>query len=241
MFRTARTDLANPLWKVTAALRDLIFPTVCASCRRLGALLCADCVSRLPHTGETICVRCGRSTSKLVQTCHNCRQRPLPLVAVRAPFRYAAPLDQIIHQMKYEGYFSLAEPLAQLMVDHWPGEFERPDLVVPIPLHAKRQRQRGFNQSSLLADHLCRRLDLALSETALRRVRYTTPQIELGPEERANNMQGAFAAVPEQVASQHILLVDDVFTTGATLSAAAEALLHAGARAVSAYCLASVG
>lgn len=226
---------------VTAVLRDLLFPAVCANCRRLGALVCARCEARFPLIKGPICVRCGLSLSEAGQSCYNCRQRPLPLVAVRAPFRYAEPLDHVIHQMKYEGYFALAEPLATLMVDHWPENIEHPDLVVPIPLHSRRQRQRGFNQSTLLASHLCHSLGLSLSEIALRRIRYTTPQIELGPEERANNMQGAFAAVPEEVNSRHVLLIDDVFTTGATLSAAADALLKAGARAVSAYCLASVG
>lgn len=237
----AHTQSKRPLRTVTAILRDLLFPAVCANCRRLGALICAECEARFPRINGPICVRCGRSTAKPGQPCENCRQRPLPLVAVRAAFRYAEPLDHVIHQMKYEGYFALAKPLAQLMVDHWPGKFEYPDLVVSIPLHSKRQRQRGFNQSTLLASHLCHSLDLSMSEIALRRIRHTTPQIELGPEERANNMQGAFAAVPEEVVSRHVLLVDDVFTTGATLSAAADALLAAGARAVSAYCLASVG
>jgi ComF family protein len=127
------------------------------------------------------------------------------------------------------------------MVAGRPAWLDTIDLVVPVPLHPKRQRQRGFNQSALLSRYLCRSLNLVLSENALRRIRHTTPQIELGPEERASNVRGAFAAVPRQVAGRHILLVDDVFTTGATLSAAAEALLAAGARVVSGYCLASVG
>jgi len=151
------------------------------------------------------------------------------------------PMDKFIHQFKYEGYFALAEPLARLMVTGWPAWAEAIDLIVPISLHPKRQRQRGFNQSALLGRHLSRSLGLPFSENALRRTRHTTPQIELGPEERADNMRGAFTAVPQQVMDQHVLLVDDVFTTGATMTAAADALLAVGARAVSGYCLASVG
>jgi ComF family protein len=239
--RTGFSQLNQPLWQWQAALLDFVFPSICANCRRLGALLCADCEARLPYANEPLCARCGRAVLAPNELCSNCLHRPLPLEAVRAPFRYAAPLDHLIHQMKYEGYFALAEPLARLMVVGRPAWLDTIDLVVPVPLHLKRQRKRGFNQSALLSRHLCRSLGLRLSEDALRRIRHTIPQIELGPQERANNMQGAFAAVPKQVTGRHILLVDDVFTTGATMSAAAEALLAAGARMVSGYCLASVG
>jgi ComF family protein len=239
-----RTAFHVPLRQLNAALLDFIFPSICANCRRLGALLCADCEARLPRVIEPLCTRCGRTIpheTQPTQLCPNCQHQPLPLRAIRASFRYADPLDQVVHQMKYEGYFALAEPLARFMVAGRPAWLDTIDLVVPVPLHPKRQRQRGFNQSALLSRYLCRSLNLVLSENALRRIRHTTPQIELGPEERASNVRGAFAAVPRQVAGRHILLVDDVFTTGATLSAAAEALLAAGARVVSGYCLASVG
>lgn len=220
---------------------DFIFPPVCVNCRRLGALLCADCEAVLPRVSGPVCTWCGRATTYSTQVCFDCQHHPLPLRVVRAPFRYAEPLDRVIHQMKYEGYFALAEPLARLMIVGWPAWTEAIDLVVPIPLHPKRQRQRGFNQSALVGRHLCHSLGLPFSESALRRTRHTTPQIELGPQERANNMRGAFAAVPKQVMDRHVLLVDDVFTTGATMTAAADALLAAGARVVSGYCLASVG
>jgi ComF family protein len=162
------------------------------------------------------------------------------LQVVRAPFLYAPPLDIVIQQMKYEYYFSLAKPLAELMVSSWPAWPEAIDLVVPVPLHPRRKWKRGFNQSALLARHLCRSLSLSFSEDALRRVRHTLPQVELGPQERADNVREAFMADAQQVTNRHILLIDDVFTTGATMSAAATALLAAGARAVSGYCLARV-
>jgi ComF family protein len=150
-----------------------------------------------------------------------------------------APLDSVIHRLKYEGYFALAEPLGALMAAHWPSWLHSIDLLAPIPLHPKRERERGFNQSALLARSLARTRQLPVGEGLLRRTRYTTPQIELGPAERAENVRDAFAAASGKLQGRHVLLVDDVFTTGATMAAAAEALLAAGARAVSGYCLAS--
>jgi ComF family protein len=140
--------------------------------------------------------------------------------------------------MKYDGFFALAKPLAQIMVRAWPDWEQFPDVILPIPLHPRRQRQRGFNQSALLAVHVGRQLTIPVNQKAMKRVRYTNPQTGLSPEDRLENVRGAFSADSHQVDSKQILLIDDVFTTGATMSAAADALLAAGAAGVSAYCLA---
>lgn len=159
---------------------------------------------------------------------------------MRAPMQYQEPLSRIIHRFKYEGYFALAEPLAALMIDGWPVWEQPPDLILPVPLHPRRQRRRGYNQSELLARPLSHALDIALDTSALRRTRHTVPQVGLGPEERHDNVRGAFSAAAG-VRDRHVLLIDDVLTTGATMRSAAEALLVAGAATVSAYCLARVG
>ncbi len=172
--------------------------------------------------------------------CRECRQHPSPVTQMRAPLRYQEPLSQVIHKYKYEGYFGLAEPLAGLMIDGWPAWERPPDLIIPIPLHRRRRRQRGYNQSELLARPLSRALGIELDTTALRRTRHTAPQVGLGPEERHDNVRGAFTAGPG-LEGRRILLIDDVLTTGATMKSAAEALLAVGAAAVSAYCLARVG
>jgi ComF family protein len=158
---------------------------------------------------------------------------------MRAALRYEEPTSQIIHRFKYEGYFALGEPLAGLMVAGWPAWEQPPDLLLPIPLHPRRRRRRGYNQSELLARPLGRDLSIQVDTTILARVRHTLPQVGLGPDERRHNVSGAFAASPA-VQGRHVLLIDDVLTTGATLSAAAEAALRSGAASVSAYCLARV-
>lgn len=140
--------------------------------------------------------------------------------------------------MKYNGFFGLAEPVAGLMIEAWARWEIQVDVVVPVPLHAERERKRGYNQSALLADHLCRRLDLTFTPEALRRVRHTRPQVELSAVDRLANVANAFEASADHVAGGDVLLVDDVCTTGATMIAATEALLAAGAKTVSGYAVA---
>lgn len=220
------------------SLLNVIFPPTCAGCRRVGALLCDSCINEMTWVDGPICARCGRSLTRPAPLCPICRRRPLPLQQVRAPLLYAEPLTHVIHKMKYNGLFGLARPLADLMARGWPA-WQRPiDLLVPVPLHPKRAKERGYNQSTLLAQHLGRRRDLPVNDKALRRTRHTRPQVGLKADERLANVSGAFAATAAPVHGKHVLLIDDVYTTGATMSAAAEALLTVGATAVSGYCLA---
>ncbi len=194
---------------------------------------------------DLICPRCGRFQEDAGidvhgHLCRECRRRPSPVSQMRAPLRYQEPLSQVIHHFKYEGYFALAEPLAKFMIAGWPAWDQPPDLILPIPLHPRRRRQRGYNQSELLARPLGRAINIDLDTTSLQRTRHTAPQVGLGPEERHENVHNAFLAAAG-VRGRHIVLVDDVLTTGATMRSAAEALLAAGAATVSAYCLARVG
>jgi len=223
---------------------DVVFPPVCVRCRRMGAVLCAACAAEMTPVVEPFCPFCGRSAAATGVTdgeaCGDCRRDPPLLRQMRAPLRYAEPTDQIIHRLKYEGYFALAQPLARFLINGWPNWDWPPDLIIPIPLHPRRRRRRGYNQSELLARPLAAAVGLEHAPAALRRTRHTAPQVGLGPEARATNVKGAFEADPVIVTGRSIVLVDDVLTTGATMTAAAEALLTAGARTVSAYCLARV-
>lgn len=172
--------------------------------------------------------------------CRECRAGGSPLRQMRAALRYQEPTSDLIHRFKYEGYFALGRPLARFLVEGWPAWEQPPDLILPIPLHPRRRRQRGYNQSELLAGPLGLAKSISVSAAALRRTRHTVPQVGLGPDERHDNVRGAFEADASIVAGHHCLLVDDVLTTGATMRAAAEAVLAAGAASVSAYCLARV-
>lgn len=224
---------------------DVVFPPVCAHCRRVGEVLCPECAALLPRVPENICPSCGRfhqahGTWEPGELCGSCRTNPLPLSAMRAPLRYEEPTSTLIHRFKYEGYFALGKPLAQFLIEGWPVWEHSPDLVLPVPLHPRRRRGRGFNQSELLAQPLGRYLDIPCEPSALRRDRHTKPQVGLGPDERHQNVRGAFSADETVVRGRHVLLVDDVLTTGATMTAAADSLLAGGAASVMAYCLARV-
>ena len=114
---------------------------------------------------------------------------------------------------------------AEALIAGWPCWPQPPDLIVPIPLHPRRRRQRGYNQSELLARPLAQAVGVAYSATVLQRTRHTPPQVGLGPQARAANVRGAFTAAPDEVRGRAVILIDDVLTTGATMTAAAEALL----------------
>lgn len=231
--------------RLSTTLTEVVFPPVCGGCGRLGTILCDECVARMMLVEGQLCHCCGRAlpddTPNFTELCTACAaERPL-LRQVRAPFLYAEPTSHLIHRLKYDGYFALARPLAALMAAYWPQWETPPDVILPIPLHKRRKRRRGFNQSALLAKGLAAQVGVACDESALLRHRYTDPQTKLGPQERRANVAGAFIADTARVAGRHVVLIDDVYTTGSTMSAAAEALQQAGAASSSGYCLARVG
>jgi ComF family protein len=176
--------------------------------------------------------------AETTENCRYCRGEDFYLKQSRASFAYSEPLESVIQRFKYDGLFALARPLGKLMVQKWPEWAQPLDVIVPIPLHPQRQRSRGFNQAQLLAHHLGPSVGIEINDRVLRRMRYTKPQIGLSPLKRKENVWEAFAANPAGVRGKNILLLDDVFTTGATTTSAANTLLEAGAKSVSAYCLA---
>ncbi len=221
------------------SLARLILPPTCAVCKQAGDLLCSDCRSTLPRITVALCTRCGRSLASQADAyCQRCARQPLLLQQLRTPFFFEEPLSGIIHQLKYNGFFALAEPIAELMVDAWPEIVDNIDLLVPIPLHEKRQKKRGYNQAALLAHHLGQQWNLPVAENGLRRSRHTPPQVGLSLAERQRNVTGAFVVGDCSFDGQRVLLLDDVFTTGSTLTAATQTLLEAGAKFVWGYCAA---
>ena len=227
--------------RLKAIVIDTVFPPICANCGQVGQLFCETCRLKVHWILEPVCGRCGRSQAQAVEACAACQASSLPLEIVRAAVLHTDPVRTVIHRLKYDGFFALAEPLADLMLEAWPRWQHPFDLILPIPLHPNRQRQRGFNQSELLVRALQQRLDWTGDRSALKRSRWTRPQLGLSGPERRDNVRGAFEANSIVVGGKRILLVDDVFTTGSTLASAANALHDAGAISVTAYCLASAG
>ena len=170
--------------------------------------------------------------------CAWCSRDTVPLKELRAVCAFEGAAREAIHALKYEGMFGVAQPLAALMAERFADWSPEPEMIIPIPLHPERVKERGYNQATLLARYLCRRLPLEMDEAALWRTRDTRPQVGLDRLQRRQNVAGAFAANGARISGRRVLLVDDVCTSGATLAAAAESLLENGARSVSGYCFA---
>ncbi len=164
--------------------------------------------------------------------CRICRETHLTIDGIRAVAYFEGNLRSAIHRFKYDGAQALAGPLAQLLVEYQKDNQLPADVIVPVPLHPHREAERGYNQSALLARVLSSHLGVPATETALARVRATTPQVSLDAIERHSNVAGAFRARVHEVTGRRVLLIDDVCTTGATMESCSQALKSAGARSV---------
>ncbi len=230
------------------ALLDIALPPRCHICHKpvqgeISLHICNECYNSLPVINSPLCTVCGMpfEGEGVDHTCSRCITSPPPYSAARAALRYEGSCKELIHAYKYLYKSHLRRPLALLTAEilHSFVSEQRPELLIPVPLHKSRLRSRGFNQSLLIAETLSRNWQIPLLRQGLIRTRRTTPQVELTRAERLTNLKGAFAVKDtESVTGKHIMLVDDVFTTGATLSACAEALLKAGCSRISAVTVA---
>lgn len=206
-----------------------------------GRELCHACHLDLPWLGSQ-CRLCALPLPCDGQLCGQCQSSPPGFSRVLAPFRYAFPLDSMIPAFKYHRQYALGRLMAELLTEAVLDECfssPRPDCLVPVPLHHRRQARRGFNQATELARPIARALGLPLCPAALRRVKATESQQGLSAADRRNNLQGAFRCrQASAVQGRHVVLIDDVVTTGASVRAATSTLLDAGAQQVSVWCIA---
>lgn len=229
---------------------DFFLPSFCSYCRLpVGDSrvphFCSACWADLAPLFGPVCPICGRpfeSPETLLHSpehrCSSCRQRPPTFDQALSTGQFEGPLREAIHQFKYRPCRSLGKPLGNWMADRVRLIMDV-DMVMPVPLHIKRLRQRGFNQALLLAGGMSKRHRIPLSYDNLMRVRPTRPQVELTGDERIKNVKGAFSLRdPAGVEAKHVVLVDDVFTTGATMQECATVLKKAGAAHVTALTLA---
>lgn len=230
------------LLEAVSAVAGVLFPAWCVGCGAFGTWLCSRCLAGLDTIRPPVCPGCGLPLppDDPGDRCHLCRITPYKLDGVRSFGQHTGLLRRAIHRLKYEGLAVLAAPLGQAMGEAWPSlapDYD-PSVVVPVPLHKARQRQRGYNQAVLLARELARALGRPVAEGCLFRIRHTRPQVGLNGSERHANVADAFYCAPGTLAGQRVLLVDDVFTTGATLESAGRAVRQGGALSVWAYTLA---
>jgi ComF family protein len=236
------------LWQ---AAKDISFPPVCLVCNtglgggvsgRQPISLCADCLTQVVFLREPLCRLCGKTFPGAAgnnHLCGRCLRHGWHFHGARSVIQYQGVLADVIRSFKYgenrtalSTFAALKENLPHLQA------LEGSDLILPVPLHPERLRQRGFNQALVLAKTFFPEQHAIINTTALKRTRRTAPQTGLSGAARRKNIKGAFAAKGDKVAGRKILLIDDVFTTGTTVDECARVLRKAGAREVQVLTLA---
>jgi competence protein ComFC len=221
----------------------LVFPSFCRLCSRpLGRpgerLVCGECLAELAPRRGPVCLCCGRFFEGAGQDhlCGRCLDRTPPYTIHRSCGRYGGVLKDLILLFKYGRASVLSRPLARFAAAAMGGEdglWRGADLIIPVPLHPKRKRERGFNQSQALAKDLAKIMGLRVLDGCLVKVRNVPPQTSLEADGREENVRGAYAVRrAPRIEGRVLILVDDVFTTGSTLRECSLAVKQAGAREV---------
>lgn len=229
-------------------LADLVFPPRCMACSVLLAgprdePFCPACFALIRFVASPLCPCCGipLSGAGADHLCGDCLLFPPPYSLARSVARYEAVLLDAIHAFKYKGKITTGEILGKMMADHvYPG-FNIADysLIVPVPLHLRRLRERGFNQAVILAGEISKRFSLPMDFLTLKRQGFTEPQVSLGKDQRRINVKGAFIVRDgKKIEGRKIVLVDDVYTTGSTVKECAHVLMKHKAAEVAVLTLA---
>lgn len=210
---------------------------LCGGRGQPGLDLCPACMADLPHN-HCCCPRCALPLARADAPCGACLRHPPPWHVAWVPWRYAWPLDRLESRYKFAADLAAGRTLAALWAAAAPPELAQ--AIVPVPLHRKRLRQRGYDQTLLLARVLAESIGVPLLDQALQRTRTTSAQSDLDAIARRRNVRGAFALRESVTLPEHVALLDDVLTTGATLGECAKVLRRAGVGRVDVWALARV-
>lgn len=231
--------VSSPIKHMLKFLLDLLFPKFCLNCNKEGSYLCQDCFSLIDIFKRQYCPFC--SYPKVVldgKTCISCRKSK-KLTGLYCSASYDNFIvKKLINQFKYRPYIKeLAKPLAFLIMAHLINLNNLPDfkefILIPVPLHKKKLKQRGFNQANEIGKELSDKLKIPIFNNVLIKIKQTPAQVELKKEQREKNIKGVFICQKsELVGGKKILLIDDIFTTGATMEECARVLKTAGAKEI---------
>lgn len=238
--RKSEGKVARTVKRMLGALKDAVYPenVTCDLCgKELTAdtryNLCAACTERMPFVRGHVCLNCGVPMNDEADFCLRCQRTESVYKSNRSPLVYEGAAKQLIYSLKFGGKKYIAKLLGAMMADAYLNSGTDAEIVVFVPMSDAEKKKRGFNQAELLAREVGERLGLPVLP-ALAKVKETSPQKELTGKERAENLKGCFAvSYAEWIAGRRILLVDDVFTTGATANECARTLLKAKVRQVS--------
>ncbi len=208
-----------------------MFPPACGGCNKFGSRWCGECQDQVALIEGIVCDVCGLPR-EFPGVCRTCEQEPPKFKRLRTWSALEDPVQEALHKLKYRRDIGLGEALSNQIAEfvraqHWPI-----DMIIPIPLGRKRIIERGYNQVGLIAYPLALVLGVSFAPNALMRQVETRSQVGLTKTERRQNVRGAFKALETQILNKTVLLIDDVATTGSTLSSGAEALLSSGAQDV---------
>ncbi len=232
-------------------IADIIFPPQCISCTALlqpitEKIFCSTCREKIKFLTGSLCPICGImffDSPAGSHLCGNCLEKKPYFSCARAVAGYETAILNAIHQFKYGRDLSIGASLASLMADFsFPDlEFTDYSLIIPVPLHIKKLRKRGFNQSIIFADAIGKKWQIPVNFSLLKRCKFTLSQTGLDKKERKRNIKGAFEVTDKaEIIGRNILLIDDVYTTGATLNECAKILIKAGVQKVTVLTLARV-
>ncbi|ABR46948.1 phosphoribosyltransferase [Alkaliphilus metalliredigens QYMF] len=233
------------------ALMDLMYPldVSCIACKenlsnQTKYYLCDTCYGEIDFFPEHCCHQCGKilSMTEAVGLCQACESKPPSFERAIAVFQYQGHIKRLIFRFKYEHEPYLSRIMGQMLADSYEKEALEVGLIIPVPLHYKRQKQRGFNQAELLAKYMSQQVKQPYDPDVLIRSQETIIMHHLTRQQREENVKQAFMVKnPGLIVNQKLLLIDDIVTTGATLKACSRVLLEAGAQSVTALTLARGG
>ncbi|MEN8198777.1 MAG: ComF family protein [Thermodesulfobacteriota bacterium] len=241
------SDCFTGVQELLAGVKDLLFPPVCHLCGLPLAMadgLCSSCLETVSLLGSPLCPLCGKEMADSAggdHLCGRCLQKKPPYSSALGLAHYREPVTTLLHRLKYQGDTSVLVPLGKIIGSAPPVSLMSGDRVIPVPLHIRRLRKRGFNQALLLARLFFPTSRECILVDTLQRIRHTKPQTGLDGTARRKNLHKAFAVHdPAGLRRRRIILVDDVYTTGTTVSECSRALLAAGAGEVHVLTLARV-
>jgi ComF family protein len=221
------------LWQVL----DLVFPPECPGCQKLDVRWCEECQNSLSHIQKPFCPVCGEP-GKTEEICQDCLNTPPWFDQLRSVALFDGPIRKALHHLKYRNDIGLGEVLAHHLFDLFIEQGWEVDLVTSVPLGRKRNRQRGYNQAEILAKPFAGLANIPYNKRVIQRLKETRSQVDLSIQERMENVSGAFYANSMYCEQKSVIIIDDVTTTGSTISECARSLKQSGARQVYAMTLA---